>query len=485
GEKFIMFKGRSDGKAAFFLQVRTFNDKFWIRGFSLTDARERVATKWVAVPNKYSFIEIDWQTSSGAGLNTGKFRVWVNGKLRRTLSGLDNDTLNIDEAQLGITGRIKYIYTVSGEFSLDEYVSKRKNYIGPVGKLPKPGGFEWVQIASGFTKPVVVDNAGDGSDRLFVVERAGVISVIKNGSILGTPFLDINAKVKSDEGEYGLLGLAFHPNYAANGYFYVNYNNNLNGDTIVERYTVSGNPDIADDLSDFQIISYAQPAPNHNGGALAFGADGYLYISSGDGGDRENGQKKTTLLGKILRLDVDNGSPYGIPANNPYAISGGEPEIWAFGLRNPWRISIDSLTGDLYIGDVGAKTWEEIDYLSASAIGGVNFGWSYREGGHPYLGTPPNLNLLRDPIAEYHHDNGCSVSGGVVYRGATLPTWEGVYLYGDFCSGIIWGLIRDFPYWQSKQLFSTSFKVVAFGVDEAGEIYLVDYQGGIYQLKKK
>ena len=225
-----------------------------------------------------------------------------------------------------------------------------------------------------------------------------------------------------------------------------------------------------------------QPYSNHNGGALAFGPDGYLYAGLGDGGlagdPHKNGQNTTSLLGKILRIDVNNGNPYAIPSDNPFG-----NEVWAYGLRNPWRISFDSATGDLYIGDVGQGDWEEIDYLPVGSQGGANFGWSIMEGNHGYDGeAQPGLLL---PAAEYsHNEGGCSVTGGYVYRGA-MPEWNGIYLYGDYCTGTVWGLILSKAGWQSQVMFETGVTITSFGQDESGEIYFASDNGNIYQLTNK
>jgi glucose/arabinose dehydrogenase len=215
---------------------------------------------------------------------------------------------------------------------------------------------------------------------------------------------------------------------------------------------------------------------------LDFGPDGYLYAGLGDGGSagdpQGNGQKLTTLLGKILRLDVDSAEPYAIPADNPFG-----DEIWAYGLRNPWRISFDTVTGDLYIGDVGQGTWEEIDYIPAGSPGGANFGWNYREGAHEYKGNAP-AGLI-DPVAEYSHpEGGCSVTGGYVYRGS-MPEWNGIYLYGDYCTGFIWGLIHSGSGWQAQLLFDMDVNITSFGQDESGEVYLLADGGGVYRLVRK
>lgn len=324
-----------------------------------------------------------------------------------------------------------------------------------------------------------IQPANDGSDRLFIVEKNGVIRVYENGQPLTTPFLDISDRVNEGGNEMGLLGLAFHPDYEKNGYFYVNYTA-AGGHTRISRFQSGGNS--ADKNSETLLLLIEQPYQNHNGGALAFGPDGHLYAALGDGGNagdpQKNGQNPKSLLGKILRLDVTNGGPYAIPADNPFG-----NEVWAYGLRNPWRISFDKLTGDLWIGDVGQNKWEEIDYLPRHWGGGANFGWSVMEGSRAYDGEPQSGMLL--PAAEYSHaEGGCSVTGGYVYRGG-MPEWDGIYLYGDYCSGKIWGLILADGLWQSRLLFETGTTITTFGQDESGEIYFASDNGAIYRLMKK
>jgi glucose/arabinose dehydrogenase len=285
-----------------------------------------------------------------------------------------------------------------------------------------------------------------------------------------------------------LLGLAFHPGYTENGAFFINYTD-LDGNTVISRLQVSADPNIADPTTEIPILRINQPYGNHNGGHLAFGPDGYLYIGMGDGGAANdpdgNAQNLSTLLGKMLRLDVVGETPYAIPEDNPYTDGSGLPEIWAWGLRNPWKFSFDRRTGDLYIADVGQNQWEEINYLEAPASGGRNFGWDFYEGFHPFEGSPPDNLTLEFPIWEYDHSLGCSVTGGVVYRGS-IPEWQGIYIYSDFCSGRVWGLLRDATGdWQNTQLFQTDFNITAFGEDEAGEVYLIDRAGSIYKLTKK
>jgi glucose/arabinose dehydrogenase len=345
--------------------------------------------------------------------------------------------------------------------------------------FPDPSAYDWQLVVSGLQRPV--DLQTDGSGRLFVIEKVGRIRIIQDGQLLETPFLDISDQVGSVGNEQGFLGLAFHPQYAENGRFFVNYTNN-NGDTEISRFQVSTDPSSADPDSEVKLIGIDQPFPNHNGGALIFGPEGYLYAGLGDGGaagdPRGNGQSLDTLLGKILRLDVDSAQPYGIPADNPFG-----NEIWAYGLRNPWRLSFDKLTSDLYIGDVGQGEWEEIDFLPAGSAGGANFGWDFREGAHDYEGGGPDGMI--DPVAEYsHQEGGCSVTGGYVYRGS-MPEWNGIYLYGDYCTGLIWGLIRSNDGWQKQMLFDADLTITSFGQDEAGEIYLLSDNGSIYRLSRR
>jgi len=351
-------------------------------------------------------------------------------------------------------------------------------------QIPEPAGYKWAQIVSGINGPTDIKNAGDGSGRLFILEQRGRIRILKDGQLLDTPLLDITDRVGSNGSEQGLLGLAFHPGFAQDCYLFVNYTD-LNGNTHIARFTASG--DTVDPGSEKQLLLIQQPFPNHNGGALAFGPDGALYVGLGDGGSGGdpygNAQSGNSLLGKILRLDVDNGDPYAIPADNPYVNSGEVyREIWAGGLRNPWRFSFDSLTGDLWIGDVGQNLWEEIDFVRADTPGGLNFGWNKMEATHPYQGT--DGPQFTPPVAEYAHGAECSVTGGYVYRGIALPAWQGVYLYGDYCSGAIWGLPSPPQGAQPVLLFQTGFKISTFGVDQAGELYVADYNGAIYRLEK-
>jgi glucose/arabinose dehydrogenase len=357
-----------------------------------------------------------------------------------------------------------------------------------VAAFPDPTLYAWVSVAQGLDKPLGLTHAGDHTSRTFVLEQPGLIWMFQDWERNPTPFLDIRDRVVDSQNEQGLLGLAFHPNFKENGLFYINYTGE-NGDTFISRFNMSSDPNVADASSKKMLLRIDQPYGNHNGGHLLFGPEGYLYIGTGDGGSggdpQGNAQNRDSLLGKMLRIDVDQGDPYGVPADNPYSNGGGRPEIWAIGLRNPWRFSFDRTVGDLYIGDVGQNQWEEISFLPAGQPGGANFGWDYWEANHPFEGSPPDDVEMISPIWEYDHANGCSVTGGVTYRGS-LPDWQGIYLYGDFCSGTIWGLLRDAGgSWQNMALYQTRANITAFGEDESGEIYMIDRRGSINMLVKK
>jgi len=357
-----------------------------------------------------------------------------------------------------------------------------------------PALLEFEQIALGLSGPVGIAHAGDGTNRLFIVLKGGQVVIYDGNQLLPAPFLNISSLVLSTGDEQGLLGIAFHPDYENNGYFYINYTSKPNGDTVIARYQVSANPNVANGNSAFPLLTVDQDFANHNGGQLEFGPDGYLYIGMGDGGSggdpNNRAQSPTALLGKMLRIDVDNGTPYGIPADNPFVSNPAvRDEIWAFGLRNPWRFSFDRLTGDLIIADVGQNAWEEINFQPAASTGAENYGWSCYEGLHVYDAgrNCTTYGSLTGPVLEYAHGPndsiGCSVTGGYRYRGSRYPALDGVYLYADFCTGRLWGATQAGSTWTSSLLADTGFVISSFGQDASGELYLASYgDGRIYHI---
>jgi glucose/arabinose dehydrogenase len=335
-------------------------------------------------------------------------------------------------------------------------------------------------VAEGLDAPLGVTHAGDESDRLFVVEQTGRVRVIENGELLEEPFLDVSEAIVAG-GEQGLLGLAFHPEYRRDGRFFVNYTD-VNGDTVIAEFSTSDDPNVADPGSAQPLLQFDQPFANHNGGQLAFGPDGFLYIGSGDGGsggDPEgNGQDTNALLGKLLRIDVDAGGRYGIPEDNPFRDGGGAPEVWAYGLRNPWRFSFDSATDELWIADVGQDAFEEINRARADQAG-LNYGWNLMEGRECFDGSDCDGSDTVLPVSAYSHDFGCSVTGGHVYRGTDFPALTGGYLFGDFCSGTIWGIdARTKGFTEPVELLQSGMAISSFGVDEREEMYVTDLDGG-------
>jgi glucose/arabinose dehydrogenase len=344
-----------------------------------------------------------------------------------------------------------------------------------------------------FNRPVDLQHAGDGTDRIFVVEQRGVISVFDNDPDVTEKetFLDIESRVDDSSNEMGLLGLAFHPDFESNGYFYVNYT--TSGNTVISRFQVSeSDVNQADSESEQEILTFEQTQNNHNGGQIAFGPDGYLYIASGDGGGSgdpdNNAQDPTNLLGAILRIDIDvqeNGNQYGIPSDNPFVNNqdGYREEIYAWGLRNPWRFSFDFETGRLWAGDVGQSDWEVIHIVE----NGLNYGWNIIEGSHCY---PPGSNCDTDglemPVYEYRwgeNNTGRSITGGYVYHGQNLPGLNGHFIYGDFISGRIWALEHsDLENPVNSELAHADFQISSFGVDQHGELYICGFDGKIHRL---
>jgi len=360
---------------------------------------------------------------------------------------------------------------------------------------PDTSQFELETVATGFNRPLYVTAAGDGTGRLFLVEQAGRIWILQDGEVLDTPFLNLSDVVSQDVlrgySERGLLGLAFHPDYEETGLFYVNYTDNSGGTSHVVEYSVSpDDPNVADPGSARPLLLQGQPFANHNGGHMDFGPDGYLYISLGDGGSRDdprnNGQDPSTWLGAILRIDVDNfggENAYGIPEDNPVSFNENlAPEVWAWGYRNVWRFSFDRATGDLYTADVGQNQWEEINFEPADSEGGLNYGWPAYESDQRYIGSEPSTEVVM-PIATYDHSDGCSVTGGYVYRGEAIPELQGAYLYSDYCSGTLWAAYRNPDgAWQSQEIMETGVQVSSFGEDEDGELYIVNYGGSVMKF---
>jgi len=403
---------------------------------------------------------------------------------------------------------------IGGALGIEKTATAQANFTWPEISL--------ANITGGLNRPVHITHAGDGSQRLFVVEQAGRIQIIEQGQIRNTPFLDISDRVRSpDSGggfEEGLLSVAFPPGYGAErDYFYVYYTR-LDGDNQVSRFYLTNNSNIADPDSEEQIILFNHPQQqNHNGGLLTFGPDGYLYIGTGDGGGAfdpfDNAQDPAALLGKMLRIDVESSaspppvgdyhiyfplarqdsslthqsSKYAIPETNPFVgIPGYREEIWAIGLRNPWRYSFDRLTEDLYIADVGQSGFEEVNFQPANSAGGENYGWDLMEGNNCLISSCQGLDLVL-PVTEYTHSVGHSITGGFVYRGTEFPDLEGIYFYGDFTSGRIWGLqneiIADERVWESIELLDSPYQISTFGEDQAGELFLADFGAGeIYQI---
>jgi glucose/arabinose dehydrogenase len=343
------------------------------------------------------------------------------------------------------------------------------------------------QIVSGLKFPTgIVSPPGD--PRLFVLLKAGPIRIIKDGALLPTPFLELTAKVSSSAGEQGLLGLAFAPDYATSGRFFVHYNDHFNVNR-VSAFRVSANPDQGDPSSEAQVLAFPQPGVAHNGGQLSFGPDGMLYVGLGDGDDADQGRGQSLAdpFANIMRIDVST-QPYTVPADNPFvSTADARPEIWSYGFRNPWRFSFDRATGDLYIGDVGESKWEEVNYASASsgAGKGVNFGWDEMEGLHCFKLRDCNQTGFTLPVLEYSHDEGCAVVSGYVYRGPAMPSLQGTYFYADYCAGwvrsfrIQGGVATEQKDWPELK---PGGQITSFGEDSAGELYIVTQQGGVYKI---
>ena len=345
-----------------------------------------------------------------------------------------------------------------------------------------PAKIKLEPLVRGLQNPLYLTH--DGTSRLFIVEQPGRIRLFQDGQLEKTPYLDIKSKVLSG-GECGLLGLAFHPNFAENGFFYVNYTARRGKlVTVISEFRAEPTSNQVDPSTERELMTFDQPYPNHNGGQVLFGPDGMLYIGTGDGGaagdPKNSGQRTDTLLGKILRIDVNTRDKYNVPPDNPFINKPGHrPEIWALGLRNPWRFSFDRETNMLYCADVGQNLWEEIHVIEK----GGNYGWRFFEGTHPFRPEPDMPKDLIPPIKEYHHDLGLSVTGGYVYRGKTIPSLVGWYIYGDYSSGRIWALrYENGRVTGDVELLRSRTQPASFGEDVTGEVYLCDHNGTVYRI---
>ncbi|HEU4649586.1 MAG TPA: PQQ-dependent sugar dehydrogenase [Gemmatimonadales bacterium] len=351
-----------------------------------------------------------------------------------------------------------------------------------------PSSLKLTPIASGLSEPLFLTSP-PGDSRLFVVEQTGRIRVIKDGKLLDAPFLDLSGSITTRGDEEGLLGLAFHPSFASNGRFFVHYTERSSGAIVIAEYHAASGSDVAESGGTVLLTIPHDKATNHNGGMLAFGPDGKLYDGAGDGGAGQsgNGQRTDVLLGKILRIDVDGAKPYAVPSDNPFANGGGRGEIWSFGLRNPWRFSFDRTTGDLYIGDVGELSREEIDVATAASGSGkgLNFGWDIMEGDVCSHGPSCDQAGLTPPVLVYDHSNGnCAVIGGYVYRGAAIPGLAGTYFYGDLCSGEVHSFTYQNGQATSQQSWSSlhTADITSFGQDAAGELYITARGGTVSRI---
>ncbi|MCY4246553.1 MAG: PQQ-dependent sugar dehydrogenase [Chloroflexi bacterium] len=357
---------------------------------------------------------------------------------------------------------------------------------------PDAAAMQLTTVATGFHRPIYATHAGDGTGRLFVLEQSGKIWILEDGQQVPVPFLDVStlispAALSQRYTEQGLLGLAFHPDYANSGVFFIYYTDR-GGNAVIARYQMMPEqPYLADPSSEQILFRLNQPYANHNGGHIDFGADGYLYIALGDGGSANDplgaGQNRQTLLGTLLRLDIDSAFPYAVPLDNPFIDDAAAlDEIWAYGLRNVWRFSFDRATGDLYLADVGQNQWEELNFQPADSRGGENYGWNVYEANTLFAGGSAPNHVA--PFFAYNHSLGCSVTGGYVYRGSAIADLQAAYLFGDFCTGRIWAAWRDSSLaWQTIELMKTNLSISSFGEDEAGEVYVIDYAGALYRFE--
>ncbi len=355
----------------------------------------------------------------------------------------------------------------------------------PAAANTRPASVRLEQLVDGLDEPLYLTQAGNGTSVLYIVEQAGKVLTYDTGTLNETPFLDIVDRVNSSGNEQGLLSIVFSSNYESDGFFFANYTAK-NGDSVTSRFSANEDRQTADADSELVLLTIEDPYGNHNGGLLKFGPDGMLYLGMGDGGSagdpQNNAQDTQSLLGKMLRIDVSKASeaePYTIPSDNPNFGDDAKPELWAVGLRNPWRYSFDRETGDLYIADVGQNAYEEVNFQPAGA-GGLNYGWKLREGLEEYSGD--KQPQFTDPVVEYPHADGCSVTGGYVYRGKAIPGLTGTYLYGDYCQGTIWKLTPNGDSWNNEELLKDNLRISSFGEDDSGELYVLDHSGAVYKI---
>ncbi len=361
----------------------------------------------------------------------------------------------------------------------------------PAGTTLPPGAVavHLEEVVKGLNMPVLLTVAPGDTARLFVVEKRGTIRIIKNGTLLPSPFIDLSDRVTT-RSEQGLLGMAFHPTDGRVVLSYTIEGSAGGGRSRIATFTPGANPDVLDPATEQIVLTLDQPYGNHNGGNVVFGPDGYLYTGYGDGGSggdpQGHGQNRDDLLGSLLRLDLDHGLPYTVPADNPFVGQAGmRGEVWNWGMRNPWRFSFDRTTGDLYIADVGQNAWEEVDVQPGTSAGGENYGWAIMEGDHCYKSMVCDKQGLVRPVLEYGHNDGCSITGGFVYRGQAIPALAGTYFYGDYCNG--W--VRSFVYRNgaatdaaSWPTLDTKQQITSFGEDAHGELYIVLAGGTIYRI---
>jgi len=361
----------------------------------------------------------------------------------------------------------------------------------PTPTLDLAGPGRWTVYFENIGQPIAFVPYPGTEDGYLVAQKTGVIRMVEGGEVLESPFLNLQDRVLQDLATYeqGLLGLVFHPDFEENGWIFISYTDLL-GHLVISRFQVFDDPRFGDPASEQKILGVFQPGPIHQGGTMMFGPDGYLYIGLGDGMVSEapnpQAQSLDTPYGKIVRIDVDGAFPYAIPPDNPFAADYGLDEIYVYGLRNPWQFSFDPATGDLYISDVGQNDYEEINFVPAGHPGGINFGWSLREGHKPFaidLGTAMPGQDLTDPIWVYEHERGnCAVVGGHVYHGEAFPEMQGAFIVGDFCSGIIWSLQRNpVGEWVGKTLFDTVMRITSFAVGHDGELYATDFSGKVWK----